>query len=76
MKRAQFIFEKMITQELRSHSSLGPGLTLSTGGVLIETMSVYQEPFEPGEWIQSLHGARVTLGEYFKWLYYSRVWKP
>ena len=35
-----------------------------------------QEPFEPDEWLWTVHGTRVTLGEYFKWIYYSKLWKP
>lgn len=42
----------------------------------IETLSVIQDPFEPGEWRSSLHGIRVTLLEYFKWIYYKIVWNP
>jgi len=42
----------------------------------IETLSVYQEPFEPGEWRTDLHGVRVTLTEYLKWVYYRAFWRP
>jgi uncharacterized SAM-binding protein YcdF (DUF218 family) len=34
----------------------------------VETYSVFQEPFEPGDWRTSLHGIRVTLTEYLKFL--------
>ncbi len=42
----------------------------------VETLSVYQEPFEPGEWRSSTHGIRVTVWEYLKWLFYSYLWRP
>jgi len=64
MKRARLIFGKVLETNLPADV------------VGIETLSVYQEPFEPGEWIWSPQGIRVTVGEYLKWLYYSRVWKP
>ncbi len=58
MKRARLIF----------------GQVLAKGAPMeIETMSVYQEPFEPGEWREDYHGIRVTLTEYFKWLYYRSI---
>jgi uncharacterized SAM-binding protein YcdF (DUF218 family) len=61
MKRAQMIFERL--------------LRVSGDSVKIDTLSVFQEPFEPGEWRTSLHGVHVTLVEYLKWLYYFYVWK-
>lgn len=56
MKRARLIFE----------------LTLKHQGlpIRVDTVSVFQEPFEPGDWVLSLHGARVTLNEYLKFLWY------
>ena len=42
----------------------------------VETLSVYQEPFEPGEWREGLNGIRVTMMEYMKWLYYKTLWNP
>jgi len=39
----------------------------------IETISIYQEPFDPSEWRLNLHGVRVTLSEYFKWIYYRFI---
>jgi uncharacterized SAM-binding protein YcdF (DUF218 family) len=62
MKRARFIFEAYLA---------------STPAIGVETLSVYQEPFEPGEWrAGGLHGIRVTVLEYLKWLYYKSFWKP
>lgn len=43
--------------------------------VKLDTLSIYQEPFEPGEWRQSIHGIHVTLLEYSKWIYYRWFWK-
>lgn len=62
MRRSLFIFDEVFK---------GAG-----SPVQIESMSVYLEPFEPGEWRDDLHGIRVTLTEYFKWLYYTMIWKP
>ncbi len=62
MRRARYIFERVFEAN---------GVALA-----IETLSVYQDPFEPGEWRESFHGVRVTLSEYLKWLYYRRVWEP
>ena len=42
----------------------------------VETLSVYQEPFEPGEWREGLNGIRVTMVEYMKWIYYKTLWNP
>ncbi len=41
----------------------------------IETYAIHQDPFDQEEWRGSLHGVRVTLTEYVKWVYYSRFWK-
>ncbi len=60
MRRAKLIFEKTLK-----------GMNYP---VEIETLSVYQEPFEPGEWRTEYHGVRVTLVEYFKWAYYRLTW--
>lgn len=62
MKRAKFILEKV----LAAH-----GVPLQ-----IETLSVYQEPFEPGEWRKGIHGIQVTLTEYLKAVYYKVFWYP
>ncbi len=62
MKRAKFIFEGLFwSLEHPIH---------------IETLSVYQEPFEPGEWRYSPHGIEVTLTEYVKWISYKTFWNP
>lgn len=57
MKRARFIFDGILKAQ---------GLAVD-----IETLSVYQEPFEPGEWRSSFHGTRVTITEFLKWVYYK-----
>lgn len=62
MKRARYIFEQVLKS---SKSPLG-----------IETLSVFQEPFEPGEWRSGVHGIHVTLQEYLKLIYYRSVWRP
>jgi uncharacterized SAM-binding protein YcdF (DUF218 family) len=62
MKRAKLIFDGVFVDSGRS--------------LRIETLSVYQEPFEPGEWRRSPHGIEVTLVEYLKWLGYRSVWQP
>jgi uncharacterized SAM-binding protein YcdF (DUF218 family) len=62
MKRAQLIFDQLLVQ--------------SGNPLQIHTLSVFQEPFEPGEWRYSIHGIHVTILEYFKWLYYRYVWSP
>ena len=51
-------------------------LTAEKLPIQIETLSVYQEPFEPGEWREGFHGIRVTMTEYLKWLYYKTLWNP
>ncbi len=60
MKRAKFIFDSLLKNQIPS--------------LKIETLSVYQEPFEPGEWRSSFHGIRVTVIEYLKWIYF-KVWQ-
>jgi uncharacterized SAM-binding protein YcdF (DUF218 family) len=62
MRRARFIFDSFLKFQ-----------KLPVG---VETMSVYQEPFEPGEWHSGVHGVRVTVIEYLKWAYYKSVWRP
>jgi uncharacterized SAM-binding protein YcdF (DUF218 family) len=62
MKRALYIFEQVLKRVRHP--------------IEIETLSIYQEPFAPEEWRSGLHGVRVTLVEYLKWLWYRTVWKP
>jgi uncharacterized SAM-binding protein YcdF (DUF218 family) len=62
MKRARFMFDGVM-------KTLGVPLE-------IETLSVFQEPFEPGEWRGSFHGIRVTILEFSKWVYYKSFWRP
>jgi uncharacterized SAM-binding protein YcdF (DUF218 family) len=44
--------------------------------VAIETLSIYQDPFEQAEWRSSFIGFRVTLIEYLKLIYYKHFWVP
>lgn len=62
MKRAKFIFEKQSASSVQD--------------LEIQTLSIFQEPFEPGEWRSNLHGIRVTVTEYLKWIYYRYFWTP
>jgi uncharacterized SAM-binding protein YcdF (DUF218 family) len=62
MKRARFMFDAIMKDA---------GIPME-----IETLSVFQEPFEPGEWRGSFHGVRVTVTEFLKWVYYKSFWKP
>ncbi|MDR3607276.1 MAG: YdcF family protein [Oligoflexia bacterium] len=61
MKRAQLIFERTLKHE---------GLKVD-----VDTLTAFQEPFEPNEWRSSLHGIHVTIQEYLKWVYYKYLWK-
>jgi len=61
MMRAHMIFKEILP-------------TSGENAVFIDTLSVFQEPFEPGEWRTTLHGIRVTVEEYLKWLYYRFLW--
>ncbi|MCM2278752.1 MAG: YdcF family protein [Oligoflexia bacterium] len=62
MRRSALIFQKVFQ---------AAGLAMQ-----IQTLSAFQEPFEPGEWRASLHGTHVTMLEYLKWVYYRLFWKP
>lgn len=62
MKRSKFMLEGVLKSE---------GVPLG-----IETLSVFQEPFEPGEWRGSFHGIRVTVTEFLKFVFYKSFWKP
>jgi uncharacterized SAM-binding protein YcdF (DUF218 family) len=61
MRRATLIFDKV----LRAKGHV----------VEIQTLSAFQDPFEPGEWRSSIHGIHVTIIEYIKWVYYKYLWK-
>ena len=60
MKRAQFIFNHILTTE--------------ESPVQVETLTVTQEPFTKQAWRTDWNGARVTLFEYLKLLYYRSIW--
>ncbi len=76
MKRARLIFAQVLADEARRRNAMRLAEGVQLVPVEVETLSVYQDPFEPGEWLTSLHGARVTLIEYLKWIYYTRFWGP
>ena len=61
LRRAKLIFDATLRDEDVS--------------LQVETFSVRQDPFDAEEWRSSFHGIRVTLSEYFKWVYYSKFWK-
>lgn len=65
MRRSQLIFHRVLQ-----------GIPTERGGVQVETLSAFQDPFEPGEWRTSVHGTHVTLVEYLKWIYYRFFWNP
>lgn len=60
MRRSVYLFQKMSAADRYE--------------LKIETLTFYQEPFEPGEWKSSLIGIRVTLLEYAKWIFYRFFW--
>jgi uncharacterized SAM-binding protein YcdF (DUF218 family) len=60
MKRASFIFDSILK---KAENPVG-----------IETLSVYQEPFDQKSWRTDLNGIRVTFVEYIKWIYYRWIW--
>jgi uncharacterized SAM-binding protein YcdF (DUF218 family) len=62
MKRARMMLEKTF------HAEKIP--------ITIDTLSIYQDPFEPSEWRSSLLGVRVTLTEYMKLIFYKYFWTP
>lgn len=62
MKRSRMVLEKV----LRATST----------PVEVETLSIFQDPFESSEWRSSLSGYRITLQEYLKGIYYKYMWQP
>jgi hypothetical protein len=76
MKRARLIFSRVLELDAQFRNAFRASESPRAHSVELETLSVYQDPFEPGEWIRSLHGARVTLEEHLKWVYYTRFWNP
>jgi len=59
MKRARYVFEHALKEDEKTKS------------MVIDTLSLIQDPFAPGEWRTSFYGIRVTLFEYLKWIYYK-----
>lgn len=77
MKRASYIFSQILSQpEIISKVAEGENYDPKNTGVRIETLSIFQEPFEPSEWRMNFNGIRVTIIEYIKWIYYRRLWSP
>ena len=76
MRRARLIFERLAERDRQLRAGLRAEGAPAPETLRIETLSVYQEPFEPGEWSGDLQGIRVTLTEYFKSIYYRRFWSP
>jgi uncharacterized SAM-binding protein YcdF (DUF218 family) len=62
MKRARMMLEKTFRSEKIP--------------ITIDTLSIYQDPFEPTEWRASILGVRVTLTEYIKLIFYKYFWTP
>ena len=62
MKRSRLVIQKVL---------YSMGIQLQ-----IETLSVYQDPFEAGEWRSGVNSFRVTLFEYLKGIYYQYFWSP
>jgi uncharacterized SAM-binding protein YcdF (DUF218 family) len=62
MKRARMMLEKTFRAEKIP--------------ITIDTLSIYQDPFEPSEWRSSILGVRVTLTEYIKLVFYKYFWTP
>jgi uncharacterized SAM-binding protein YcdF (DUF218 family) len=76
MRRARLIVERLFEKERQHRITLRSQDAPPLEPIRLETLSVYQEPFEPGEWSGDLHGIQVTLGEFFKWMYYRHLWNP
>jgi uncharacterized SAM-binding protein YcdF (DUF218 family) len=62
MKRSRQVLEKM--------------LRATNTPLEIETLSIFQDPFEAAEWRSSLSGYRITMFEYLKGIYYKYFWAP
>jgi uncharacterized SAM-binding protein YcdF (DUF218 family) len=62
MKRARMMLEKTFRAEKIP--------------ITIDTLSIYQDPFEQSEWRSSFLGVRVTLTEYLKLIFYKYFWTP
>ncbi len=71
MRRAKMMFLRII--EAAQALGVGDRMGYLTS---IETLSVIQDPYEPGEWYSTFQGVRVTVFEYFKLLYYQTFWQP
>ena len=66
MRRAKFIFEKVMNQGKR-----GPERPY-----LVDTFTVLQRPFRANEWRRDSYSLKITVHEFFKWVYYWAFWKP
>lgn len=76
MRRARWIVERLEERDRELRRMLRPSGALAPAKLRIETLSVYQEPFEPGEWSTDVQGIQVTMTEYLKWLYFAHFWRP
>ena len=78
-KREQWKRVLLITSSYhmkRSRQVLEKVLRATNTPLEIETLSIFQDPFEPAEWRSSLNGYRITLFEYLKGVYYKYFWTP
>lgn len=60
----------------RSNLVLQKVLRATATPVEVETLSIFQDPFEANEWRSSFSGYRITLFEYLKGIYYKYMWQP
>lgn len=60
----------------RAHDIFRRVFEVSGIPIELSTMSVSKDPFESREWWYSPIGVEVTVVEYFKWIYYQKVWEP
>ncbi len=67
MKRANYIFEQVL-------KTLGQSVRIQK--VTINPEDPAKDPFQAGSWRSNFVGFRVTLLEYFKWIYYRYFWSP
>lgn len=60
----------------RAHDIFDRVFRVSEIPIELHTMSISKEPFESRSWWYTPVGVEVTVVEYFKWLYYQKVWEP
>lgn len=87
MKRASYIFERVLNGPLGRPASAGSVQPIAAGDMVpgsvdpargrrihIETLTLAHEPFLPDRWQQNAYGVRVTVIEFVKWIYYRMYW--